>query len=419
MQKAAPSARPLSVSAVSEALAGKRLPRLDFLIALAQTLLAIEDGCPVGRDDPRVKHWRARWQQLERSRSRVNARLLPPPRIRDDSDAVEPRSTKPDAPVVQEPDPLAGPGAAYRLKHLANVRRGVVLGVVFSPDSRLLATISDKAVQLWDPATGRPVGEPFPGHTGAYDVLVFSPDGRLLATASKDHTVRLWDPATGHAVREPLTVHTSALQTAVFSPDGRRLASTSDNGTVWLWKGMGDAPEDPAVLRRERDELAQRVTGLITAAELAQARIETLLSVLYERLPPTGLPLTSHTGPVLRVTFSPDSRLLATAGDDGVVQLWDPATGQPGDLLFVSSSRPLRAMAFSPDGHLMAITHGWPAVNLWEPGEPLGSLLTDHAVSALAFSPDGRLLATAGDDGTARLWNVTGAVSPPQRLSIE
>jgi hypothetical protein len=46
LQKAAPSARPLSASAVSEALAGKRLPRLDFLIALAQTLLPSRTAAP-------------------------------------------------------------------------------------------------------------------------------------------------------------------------------------------------------------------------------------------------------------------------------------------------------------------------------------------------------------------------------------
>jgi WD40 repeat protein len=39
--------------------------------------------------------------------------------------------------------------------------------------------------------------------------------------------------------------------------------------------------------------------------------------------PPLGSPLTGHNGTVWAVTYAPDRPLLASAGDDGIVRLWD------------------------------------------------------------------------------------------------
>jgi WD40 repeat protein/basic membrane lipoprotein Med (substrate-binding protein (PBP1-ABC) superfamily)/DNA-binding SARP family transcriptional activator len=109
------------------------------------------------------------------------------------------------------------------------------------------------------------------------------------------------------------------------------------------------------------------------------------------------------------VAFSPDGTRLITAGDDGRLIVWDRTTGE--QLLAVHAARfRVLSCAFSPDGTRILSGGIDPTARLWDAftGEELLEL-TEHAgsVMGVAFSPDGTRLATNSYDGMARVWDAS------------
>lgn len=117
-----------------------------------------------------------------------------------------------------------------------------ILAAQFSPaDSSLLATGSgDNTARIFDADTGTPKYT-LKGHTGWVLAVSWSPTGDRLATCSMDGTVRIWDPKTGKNVGEALKGHAKWVLALAWQPyhlwqDGMpRLASASKDGTTRIW----------------------------------------------------------------------------------------------------------------------------------------------------------------------------------------
>lgn len=62
--------------------------------------------------------------------------------------------------------------------------------------------------------------------------------------------------------------------------------------------------------------------------------------------------------------WSPDSSVIATAGEEGTIRIWDPGTGSV--RLTLNSPGPVRSLVWSPDGHSIVAVSADHTVRVWD-----------------------------------------------------
>ncbi|KIJ05767.1 hypothetical protein PAXINDRAFT_93008, partial [Paxillus involutus ATCC 200175] len=125
------------------------------------------------------------------------------------------------------------PSRACRLALRAH--NGIVTCVLWSLDgSRLFSSSVDRTIRCWNSDTGKPIGEPWKGHTQSVNSLSLSPDGTKLASVSDDKTIRFWDSHSGDPIAQPLQ-HDNFVDAVTFSPCGEFVASGGRDNKVSIW----------------------------------------------------------------------------------------------------------------------------------------------------------------------------------------
>jgi len=117
------------------------------------------------------------------------------------------------------------------------------------------------------------------------------------------------------------------------------------------------------------------------------------------------------------LAFSPDGQILATGRTDGVVRLWDVASGELIHSL-TGHSGAISGLSFHPDGSILASGSSvQETVLLWDPvaGSLIGEIPLSGGPGALAFSPDGRWIGVAAVSisPTIELHTLDGGGLPP------
>lgn len=115
----------------------------------------------------------------------------------------------------------------------ARLGKGVINDMHISPDGTRLAIASSIGVWLYDVNTGDETAL-ISGHTDVVRFVVFSPDSKILASSADDKTVRLWDVKTG---KNFLTLHTpeGIVGSLKFLANSKTLVGQNWKGTVSFW----------------------------------------------------------------------------------------------------------------------------------------------------------------------------------------
>ena len=261
----------------------------------------------------------------------------------------------------------------------------LIRAVEFSPDGTRLAVAGGPSgrygeIKIWDVSVSVPkLVSTIQGHRDTILAIAFSPDGRTIASASYDKLIKLWTVADGKVIAT-LKEHSDAVYAVVFLPGGTQLLSAAGDRTVKVWNVSSGKR-----LFTVNDSLDAVYTAAVhpSGRSFAAAGADRMIRTWAwnaETSPGGGNTATlqassfAHGESVLRLAYSPDGAILASAGADRVIKLWDAAT-----------LRERRAFEAQPD---------------W--------------VMGLALSADGRLLAAGRYDGTLGLYSVAGGGSGEQ-----
>ena len=285
-----------------------------------------------------------------------------------------------------------------------------VLAVAISPDDKRLAVGRGGRVFVHDlSAKERPVARVLDGPRDAVQSLAWSHDGRHLA-AGEFERVLVWDLGTDEppAVLDGLVGRVTALQ---FLHDGESLVAASgpagQPGRLSLYHLPDSKPR--ASVEAHADEIFALASDR-DGAVLASAGADKLVK-LWD---PNGLKelarLEGHTSHVVALAFKPDGSLLASGGIDRDVKVWDVKTLRR-ENVDRPAPRPRNRLGLAGRRRRQGAIRGdrrrhrgrTDTESTQDPGRPLPG--AEDVLYCLAATSDGKTLFAGCHDGNVYVWS--------------
>jgi WD40 repeat protein len=250
--------------------------------------------------------------------------------------------------------------------------------IAWSDVSNRLALVKDGQLWLWSLADRGVQGRRLA--VGSPSLLQFSRNGNWLVGVTGAR-LSLWDVALGKELAPIDSI--SPVQELQLSAQGRRLAALGQDGRLRVW----DLPMGRMIQELTPDHLSAWALSA-DGASLALAKHDGSISLVSSDSNSTlaSKPLFGIAkSPIVAVTFSQDGQTVAAASEVGSAYLWDRQTGRDLATLDSSPGAKIKTVTFSGDSRFLATTNDRSQVEFWAATpESLLSLARERSLRSMS-----------------------------------
>lgn len=230
---------------------------------------------------------------------------------------------------------------SFREVHIWDVKTGAlrqrltdfafnVVAIAFSPDGKLLATAGgpptqEGEIKFFEAGTWKQVGEVKNGHSDMVYGISFSPDSKKIVSGSADKFVKVFEVPTGKFVKS-FEGHTHHVMDVGWFSDGKLIASAGADNSIKVWDV--EKGEQARSINNAHGKQLTRLLFIGKTPQFVTCAGDNLVKYFNVTNGGNVRNFTGNSDFIYAIGVSPDGKILATGGEEGIVRVYNGDNGQ-------------------------------------------------------------------------------------------